>query len=85
MPRFLRGAHSAGRPRHSREDSQSRFFIRNPVTPRTPRCEWICALSAAPSWPLNRAFTIRPLPEGSVVGTHMPNVFTPLASGVANL
>ena len=27
---------------------------------------------------------IRPLPDGSVFGTHIPNDFTPLASGVAN-
>jgi hypothetical protein len=31
------------------------------------------------------AMTSRPLPDGSVFGTHIPNVLVPLASGVANL
>ena len=58
--------------------------MRNPVTPRTPRCECIGASAAAPSCPLNLVFAINPLPEGSVFGTHMPNVRALCASGVAN-
>src|SRR4051794_39729916 len=57
--------------------------MRKPVTPRMPRCECEAASAAAPSWPLNRVPRINPLPDGSVVGTHMPNEVTPFASGVA--
>src|SRR5436190_19038773 len=58
--------------------------MRKPVTPRMPRCECTGAASAAPSCPRYRTSAIRPLPDGSVFGTHIPNDFTPLAGGVAN-
>src|SRR5258706_112642 len=47
---------------------------------------WLCigASAAAPSWPRYLAGRMSPLPEGSVPGSHIPNDFTPLASGAAN-
>ena len=54
-----------------------------PLRARNETYRRIRAVLAAPSCPMKRSRTIKPLPEGSVLGTHIPKVVTPLASGVA--